>query len=93
MSMPRVVIAADGRAFEDGVRPGAVHVRASRQAMGVRCLFHRRRRPVDRRGEMHIRPDGYIGVAPLAGGVANVCVVRELEKHVPAPSASIVGDA
>ena len=27
---------------------------------------------------MHIRADGYIGVAPLPGGVANVCVVREL---------------
>jgi flavin-dependent dehydrogenase len=27
---------------------------------------------------MHLRPDGYIGVAPLPGDVANVCVVREL---------------
>ena len=27
-------------------------------------------------GEMHIREDGYVGVAPLPGGVANVCVVR-----------------
>ena len=29
------------------------------------------------RGEMHIRPDGYIGVSPLPGGLTNVCVVRE----------------
>jgi flavin-dependent dehydrogenase len=29
------------------------------------------------RGEMHIRPGGYIGVAPLPGGLTNVCVVRE----------------
>ena len=29
-------------------------------------------------GEMHIRPDGYTGVAPLAGHLTNVCVVREL---------------
>ncbi len=29
-------------------------------------------------GEMHIRLDGYIGIAPLPGGVTNVCVVREL---------------
>jgi flavin-dependent dehydrogenase len=29
------------------------------------------------RGEMHVRPDGYLGVAPLPGGLANVCVVRE----------------
>lgn len=28
-------------------------------------------------GEMHIRRDGYIGVAPLPGGLVNVCVVRE----------------
>ena len=30
------------------------------------------------RGEMHVRTDGYIGVARLAGGVTNVCVVREI---------------
>jgi flavin-dependent dehydrogenase len=30
-------------------------------------------------GEMHIRTDGYIGIAPLPGGIANVCVVRELK--------------
>jgi menaquinone-9 beta-reductase len=32
------------------------------------------------RGEMHVRSDGYIGVAPLPGGIANVCVVRELRR-------------
>ncbi len=26
-------------------------------------------------GEMHIRPDRYMGVAPLGGGIANACVV------------------
>ena len=30
-------------------------------------------------GEMHIRHDGYIGIAPLPGDVANVCVVKELK--------------
>jgi menaquinone-9 beta-reductase len=29
-------------------------------------------------GEMHIRSDGYVGVAPLPNGLTNVCVVREL---------------
>jgi menaquinone-9 beta-reductase len=29
-------------------------------------------------GEMHVRSGGYVGVAPLPGGLANVCVVREL---------------
>ena len=33
---------------------------------------------LDGRGEMHVRHDGYIGIAPLPGGLANVCVVREL---------------
>ena len=36
------------------------------------------------RGEMHIRPDGYIGVAPLPGGLTNVAVVRE-SRRLPAP--------
>jgi menaquinone-9 beta-reductase len=36
------------------------------------------------RGEMHIRPDGYIGVAPLPGGLTNVAVVRET-RRLPAP--------
>ncbi|MGE0257102.1 MAG: NAD(P)/FAD-dependent oxidoreductase [Alphaproteobacteria bacterium] len=29
------------------------------------------------RGEMHVREDGYVGIAPLPDGTANVCVVRE----------------
>jgi flavin-dependent dehydrogenase len=29
-------------------------------------------------GEMHLRRNGYIGVAPLPGGLTNVCVVRPL---------------
>ena len=28
-------------------------------------------------GEMHIRTDGYVGIAPLPDGTANVCAVRE----------------
>jgi menaquinone-9 beta-reductase len=28
-------------------------------------------------GEMHVRRDCYVGVAPLPGGLTNVCVVRE----------------
>jgi len=33
------------------------------------------------RGEMHVRAGEYIGVAPLANGIANVCVVRELQRE------------
>jgi flavin-dependent dehydrogenase len=32
---------------------------------------------------MHIRSDGYVGVAPLPGGIANVCVVREIFRLRP----------
>ena len=35
------------------------------------------------RGEMHIRPEGYIGVAPLPGGMTNVCVVRDFFRLKP----------
>lgn len=69
-----VVIAADGR--------------HSRLALGLRLSRHP---PAPRRwavgayltgvlgmtqcGEMHIRQDKYIGIAPLPGGLTNVCVV------------------
>src|SRR6185503_8471347 len=36
-------------------------------------------------GEMHVRPDGYIGIAPMPGGIANVCVVREWRRGVTPP--------
>jgi len=32
------------------------------------------------RGEMHVRENGYIGIAPLGNHVANVCVVRPVER-------------
>ena len=76
----QVVIAADGRhstlAFEMGL--------ATYATMPKRWAFGAYFIDVDglsSRGEMHIRPDGYIGVAPLPGSVVNVCVVRE-RKHM-----------
>jgi geranylgeranyl reductase family protein len=74
----RVVIAADGR-----------HSRIA-FGMGLACYADAPKRwafgayfvnvaGMSSHGEMHIRPDGYIGIAPLPGGVANVCVVRELK--------------
>jgi flavin-dependent dehydrogenase len=35
------------------------------------------------RGEMHIRRDRYIGIAPLPGGLTNVCVVVPFRAHAP----------
>jgi len=89
----RVVIAADGRrstlAFALGL---AAFARAPR-----RWAFGTYFEGVDgltSRGEMHIRSDGYIGVAPLPGGVTNVCVVRGRGAPWRARTpASIVDDA
>jgi geranylgeranyl reductase family protein len=70
----RITIAADGRhstvAFGLGV---ARHpVRPRRWAIGA--YFENVSGTVDA-GEMHIRSDRYIGVAPLPDGVVNVCLV------------------
>jgi flavin-dependent dehydrogenase len=72
----RVVIAADGR----GSRVASL-LRLSRLAPWPRrWAFGAYFSDVDGLsscGEMHIRRGGYIGVAPMPGGLANVCVVRE----------------
>jgi flavin-dependent dehydrogenase len=70
-----VVIAADGRrsmlAFSLGL---ARHpVAPARWAIGAYFPSPAASNGV---GEMHIRPGGYIGVAPLPGGVTNVCLVQ-----------------
>jgi geranylgeranyl reductase family protein len=74
----RVVIAADGRhsklAFGMGLAEYAP--RPKRWAFGA---YFTGLHGLTTHGEMHVRPDGYIGVAPLPGEIANVCVVRELK--------------
>src|SRR5438105_579597 len=74
----RVVIAADGRHSKIAFGLGLASYAESPKRWAFGAYFS----DVDglsSHGEMHIRPDGYIGVAPLPGGVANVCVVRELK--------------
>jgi flavin-dependent dehydrogenase len=69
----KVVIAADGRrsTIAFGLRLARHPPRPKRWAIGayfedpVRSAF----------GEMHIRGGRYIGVAPLGGGISNVCLV------------------
>src|SRR5262245_49924568 len=74
----RVVIAADGRhsklAFGMGLAEYAP--RPKRWAFGA---YFAGVTGLTTHGEMHIRSDSYIGVAPLPGDIANVCVVRELK--------------
>ena len=80
----RVVIAADGRhstlAFALGLARYAKTPR--RWAFGA---YFTDVDGVGGHGEMHIRRGGYIGVAPLPGGITNLCVVHELRA---APAAS-----
>ena len=71
----RVVIAADGRASRLAGALALSRFAKSPQRWAYGAYFN----DVDRlttHGEMHIRADGYVGVAPLPEGVANVCVVR-----------------
>jgi flavin-dependent dehydrogenase len=72
-----IVIAADGRhssiAFALGLARYAAWPR--RWAFGA---YFQNVRGLGQYGEMHIRRDGYVGVAPLPGGIANLCVVREM---------------
>jgi geranylgeranyl reductase family protein len=73
----RIVIAADGRhsrlAFNLGLARYASTPR--RWAFGA---YFSGVEGLTTCGEMHVRADGYVGVAPVPGGLANVCVVREL---------------
>jgi flavin-dependent dehydrogenase len=80
----RLVIAADGR----GSRVAAPlklsgYARAPRRwAFGA---YFTGVAGMTQRGEMHIRPGGYIGVAPLPDGLTNVSVVRDERRGLPAP--------
>lgn len=71
-----VVIAADGRASRIGAALGLTRFALTPRRWAYGTYFEGVE-GLTARGEMHIRPDGYVGVAPLPGGNANVCVVRE----------------
>ncbi|HVG55786.1 MAG TPA: NAD(P)/FAD-dependent oxidoreductase [Vicinamibacterales bacterium] len=82
----RVVIAADGRASRLAAALGLSRFTKSPRRWAYGAYFT----GVDgltTRGEMHIRSDGYVGVAPLPGDVANVCVVRARPNLIPGQSA------
>ena len=74
----RVVIAADGRHSKIAFGMGLAKYAPTPKRWAFGAYFV----GVDgtsTHGEMHIRADGYIGIAPLPGGVTNVCVVRDLK--------------
>jgi menaquinone-9 beta-reductase len=69
-----VVIAADGRRSLLASSLGLVRQPAAPRRWAIGAYFET---PVaSSLGEMHIRRDRYIGVAPLPGGVMNVCLVK-----------------
>jgi flavin-dependent dehydrogenase len=77
-----LVIAADGRHSKLATLLGLTRFarRPKRWAFGA---YFADVEGLTARGEMHVGIDGYTGVAPLAGGLANVCVVRELKAPWP----------
>ena len=85
----RVVIAADGR-----------ESRVARALALARYPSHPRRWAVGAyftgvagmtgRGEMHVRPRHYLGVAPLAGGLANACLVTADRQQLRDPARLLV---
>jgi flavin-dependent dehydrogenase len=72
----RVVIAADGRGsrLASRLQLASYARRPRRWAFGA---YFSGVGGMTQRGEMHVRPNGYIGVAPLPGGLTNVSVVRD----------------
>ena len=89
----RLVIAADGRrstlAFGLGL---ARHPATPRRwALGA---YYAGVSGLGARGEMHVRRHGYLGIAPVPGGLANVClVVPESRAHAAVRAAPVALEA
>jgi flavin-dependent dehydrogenase len=73
-----IVVAADGRAsrLAAAARLSAFGTSPRRWAFGA---YFSDVAGVESRGEMHVRPQGYVGIAPLPDGSVNVCVVRAFD--------------
>ena len=92
-----VVIAADGRQSRIARPLGLLKTaRAPRRwAIGAYAADVEppsERTPPGQYGEMHIRPDGYLGVAPLPDGQTNLCVVTaDVDRRLHDPAAFLLG--
>ncbi len=71
----RVLIAADGRSSRLAASLGLSRFVAKPRRWAYGAYFAGVA-GMSSHGEMHVRGDGYVGVAPLPDGIANVCVVR-----------------
>ena len=78
----RIVIGADGRGsrLASHLKLASYAAQPRRWAFGA---YYTDVAGMTAHGEMHIRRGGYIGVAPLPGGMTNVSVVRD-DRHLPA---------
>jgi geranylgeranyl reductase family protein len=74
-----VVLAADGRGSRLGAALGLTRFAATPQRWAFGA-YYTGVAGTTTRGEMHIRTDGYVGIAPLTPELANVCVVRTLAR-------------
>ena len=81
----RIVVAADGRRSKLAFALRLTRFAAAPRRWAFGAYFT----DVDGvtpRGEMHVRTNGYTGIAGLGGGITNVCVVREVdargEEHI-----------
>jgi flavin-dependent dehydrogenase len=80
----RVVIAAEGRASRVAGALGLSRFARAPRRWAYGAYFGGVA-GLTARGEMHVRGGGYLGVAPLPGALANVCVVHESPRGAPAP--------
>ena len=89
----RVLIAADGRSSRLAASLGLSRFVAKPRRWAYGAYFAGVA-GMSSHGEMHIRGDGYTGVAPLPDGIANVCVVRA-RANLPAgqSTAAVIANA
>lgn len=84
----RVVIAADGH-FSRVARPLQLSRSAAAPRRWALGAWFEGVTGLSRHGEMHIRRDHYIGVAPLPDGLTNACVVSSRARDMRDPGALV----
>ena len=77
----RVVIAADGRGSRLGSALGLTAFASAPRRWAFGAYFTNVA-GLTSHGEMHVRSDGYIGIAPVTDTLTNVCVVRAVAARV-----------
>lgn len=83
----RLVLGCDGRASVLARACGVARTPARPRRWAFGAYVHDLA-GVDRSlGEMHVREGGYLGIAPVAGGLANVCLVLSRERAAAAVAA------